>query len=515
MASRTLLAVSLVGIEPPLAEQIRRARTAGADLVELRVDRIGDIPAVEAVLRAPRELPIILTIRAAREGGAWDGGDDERVALYERLGLLGPEYIDVELATWERSANLRQKIELVAQPRGSESTSRPRARLILSHHDFAGAPADIDAVVGRLDASRAQIIKAVFSAADALDSLRLLDALRKTKNKSPTIALSMGEAGLIPRVLGPKFGAFLVFAALEAGAEAAPGQPTIGQLTQQYRWGRNASTTSVYGVIGWPVAHSRSPEIHNVAMSSAGIDGVYLPLPVRPAYDELARFMEYVFANPWLDIRGFSVTIPHKEHALRWLDSHKFEVTPLARRCGAVNTLTRQKDGRWQGDNTDAPAIQAALHESSIARAPAGQHALILGAGGVARAAAAALLEAKYKVTITNRTPDRAAQLSRALGVATCEWSARASLPADVIINATSVGMSPHTAESPMPANAFRAGQVVLDTVYTPRDTQFLREATAAACVAISGESVFRRQAAAQFFAWHGVEMPQPGQSSV
>lgn len=512
MADRTLLAVSLVQASPPLADQISRAKSLGADAVELRVDRIGDVAAVEAVLRAPRDLPLILTIRAAAEGGAWDGGDDERVALYERLGLLLPDYIDVELATWNRSPNLRQKIELVAQPLDSDTTSRPRAALILSHHDFAGTPGDTSAVLDRLNASRGRIVKAVFRASDATDALKTVAELRRATARRPTIVLSMGEAGLIPRVLGPKFGAFLVFAALEAGAEAAPGQPPIQELIERYRWHSIGPATRVYGVVGWPVAHSRSPQIHNAAMAQSGIDGVYLPFPVRPAYDDLARFLDFIDQHSWLDICGLSVTIPHKAHVLRWLDARRGVVTPVARRCGAVNTLIRRPDGTWLGDNTDAPAIRDVLADSLHAQsAPSSPRALVLGAGGVARAAVVALQELGCDVMLSNRAAERAAELAAELGADSCDWAERIRVPADVIVNATSVGMSPRDGETPFPGEAFQPGQVVLDTIYTPPQTRLLAEAAAAGCTTISGEDIFHRQAAGQFLAWHGVKMPRPG----
>lgn len=513
---RTLICVPIISAAPPIAEQARAARAAGAELLELRVDLIGDVPAVEQFLASRPTLPVILTVRGRDEGGAWEGGDDERIALIERLGLLMPGWVDIELAAWRRSANLRQKVGLVAASAerrtadGEPAVARARNRLILSAHNFAATPSDLRAVFDALLATPSDAIKGAFAAADASDALRVLVELERCAVERDTIALAMGEGGLAARVLARKFGALLTFAALEPGGESAPGQPTIAELRGLYRWDKINRATRVFGVVGWPVTHSQSPLIHNAAMAAADIDGVYVPLPVQSDYDAFARFMGLVAANPRLDIAGLSVTIPHKEHALRWLDEHGGHVTPLARRCGAVNTLTRSADGEWTGDNTDAPGALAAIR--SCARFATGNlsgvRALVLGAGGAARALVAALVEAGAGVTIANRTGSRAAALAAGLGAKAIEWSQRAHHPCDLVVNCTSIGLWPDTGRSPMPPAALDPRAVVFDTVYRPRHTRLLRDAERAGCATILGLEMFLHQAAAQFERWHGGGSP-------
>lgn len=514
--ARTHLAAALVDPEPALHVQMRDALARGADLIELRADRIGDDAAVAELLQAPRTHPLILTVRAAAEGGAWDGDDADRVALIERLGLLQPGYVDVEHALWRRSANVRQKIGLVcrrAADAADAADARVRNRLILSYHDLNDTPAGLDSLFAELAGAEPDaVIKLVTTADDATDALRVLELLARHAAERDIIALAMGEAGLVARVLAQKFGAFLSFAATADARTSAPGQVTLELMRERYRWDAIGSKTKLYGVIGWPVSHSRSPELHNAALAAAGIDGVYVPLPVRPTSAAFARFMDFVTDAAWLDAAGFSVTIPHKEHALRWLRARGFTCDALAARCGAVNTLTRTTSGGWHGENTDAPgAIRALLAGGAVAEADlAGMAADVLGAGGAARAIVAALRERGCRVTIWNRSAARAADLADEFGCAVGDWDTRAQLRGPLVVNCTSVGMTPDIAAAPLPAGALRSYFIVMDTIYTPRETQLLRDARDQGARTIDGVAMFLAQAALQFECWRGQPAP-PG----
>lgn len=502
------LIVPIVSAAPSLRARAQAALRAGADVVELRVDRIGDIAAVEELLREPHAKPFILTVRAREEGGAWEGDEAERVALIERLGLLLPGYVDFEYAAWMRSANVRQKIGLVCRTARDESSGRPKNELILSHHDLHGTPddAELERIVTAMQAQPAAVAKVVFTPRDATDALRIV-ALRKfASDARPLIALGMGEAGLLTRVMARTSDMFGSFAALDRAEQSAPGQPTIDDFRNHYRWDTVSPSTRFFGLIGWPVSHSHSPHIHNAAMLAAAVDGVYLPLPVAPDEASFRRFMQQTLAPVGRPFAGFSVTIPHKEHALRWLLAAGYDAGTLARRCGAVNTLLRTPDGRYFGQNTDATAAWSVLSAAApeIAANPAGATVLVLGAGGAARGIAAALVEHGCRVCVTNRSAARARVLSADLDCAFAAWEERASLPADVVINCTSVGMSPKIDDSPLPMAALRTGQIVFDTVYTPPDTRLLRDAAAAGCRVISGRALFLAQAAEQFQLWHG-----------
>lgn len=498
MSRETLIAVPLTRCEPPLGEQAAAAVRAGADVIELRVDCIRDDDAVEALLQQPRAVPFIVTVRCAEEGGAWEGDEARRITLLERLGRHGPGYIDVELAAWERSADPRRKVGALCDGLGNT--------LILSHHDLSGTPKELGDVFNRLEASPAGVVKAVFSAGDALDSCRVLAELHRRGGSRKMIALAMGEAGLPTRVLAKKFGALLTFATIERGGESAPGQPTIGELRELYRWEAINPRTRVYGVIGWPVTHSLSPRLHNAVMEAEGIDGVYLPLPVRPTYEALAAFLDYVTENDWLDFAGMSVTIPHKEHTARWLDERGYAVSETARLCGAVNTLARTANGGWRGENTDAPGVSRALESiSDLADGGLdGQTVDVLGAGGVARAAAAALIERGCRVTVYNRGQERARALAQRLRCEWKPWVRRSSGTGRILINCTSVGMTPDVNASPVSTDRLRSGTVVFDTIYNPVETQLLCQARNRGCCVVGGIELFIGQAAEQATLWHG-----------
>ena len=249
------------------------------------------------------------------------------------------------------------------------------------------------------------------------------------------------------------------------------------------------------GILGWPVAHSRSPRLHGLWLRRHGVDGAYLPLPVAPD-----RFAAAVRALVDLGFRGANVTIPHKEAAFALCD----RVDPSAQRAGAVNTLVF-RDGAIEGSNTDGWGFLANVAESAPGwRAEAGP-AVILGAGGSARAIAAALLDAGCpQLTLVNRTPARAEALARALdgpiAVATTPPLAGAAL----LVNTTSLGMA---GQPPLDLDltALPPGAVVADIVYVPRETSLLAAARARGLTAVDGLGMLLHQARPGFAAWFGV----------
>ena len=246
------------------------------------------------------------------------------------------------------------------------------------------------------------------------------------------------------------------------------------------------------GVIGWPVSHSRSPKLHNHWLAQNGIDGAYVPLPVRP--DHLAAAVAGLRAAGF---RGVNVTIPHKEAVAALCDV----LEPSARRAGAVNTLVFD-GGRTIGSNTDGAGFIANLHTHG---APLGR-ALLLGAGGAARAIAAALLDARVSVTVANRTPGRAEALAAQLpGLAVTPWSARTALAGfELLVNTTSLGMEGQAALD-MDLRDAPPGLVVADIVYAPIETPLLHDAKASGLLAVGGLGMLLHQARAGFAAWFGV----------
>ncbi len=266
--------------------------------------------------------------------------------------------------------------------------------------------------------------------------------------------------------------------------------------------------TRLAGILGDPVAHSRSPAMHNAAFRVLGLDWCYVPLHVVPARLEAA-----LRGLAALGFVGTNVTIPHKEAVARLVD----ELTPAARAIGAVNTLTVQADGRLQGDNTDAGGALAALAEAGVE--VAGRRAVVLGAGGAARAVAYALCGAGAYVVLANRTPARATALAAALaphaaGLEAIALSDAAALQrsiaqAALLVNATSAGMHPGPEVSPLPDGVrLEPHLAVMDLVYAPRRTRLLADAAAAGCRTVEGLRMLVHQGALAFERWTGRPAP-------
>jgi 3-dehydroquinate dehydratase/shikimate dehydrogenase len=265
-----------------------------------------------------------------------------------------------------------------------------------------------------------------------------------------------------------------------------------------------------------------SPAIHNAAFDETNHDGVYLPLLVNPGYESFKAFMESFVNFPGLDLSGLSVTLPHKEHALRYLKEKDAEVEPLAERIGAVNTVIIERDLESQitylrGINTDYAAILDSITAKlGISREDlANYRVAVIGAGGTGRTAVAALAHYGATVVVYNRTKDRADALAAEFNghsgkVVAAPLDKLCDSCCQVYINTSSVGMHPNVDASPFgdaPPN-LSADTLVFDTVYNPPKTKLLQQAEAAGAKTIGGIEMFVRQAAAQFEAWTKLAAP-------
>jgi 3-dehydroquinate dehydratase/shikimate dehydrogenase len=450
--------------------------------------------------------------------------------MFEALGTAEspPAYIDVELKAYTASANIRQKINLAVDHPKQER--HVRTRLILSSHDFTGRPADLTRKILAMHAEPAcAVVKVAYRARSIRDNLELFDIL--SERQKPTIALGMGEFGLMSRVLAPKFGGFLTFASLRDESATAPGQPTIDDLLGMYRFRSIGKDTKVYGVIGWPVTQSMSPLIHNAGFAEIGWNGVYVSMPVEGSYESFKATIEVLLGS--MVVRGLSVTIPHKEHVVRAAFDDSTQLTASDRETnsvaahviGAANTIcvhteTLPDAGEvWDGSdsiaNTDALAIKELLE--AVLGNLAERHIALMGAGGVARAAIHA---ATGRVTIVNRTLERAEELVRSCSPTTDERRrivatdrSLAEIVADAYINCTPVGMAggpdPDGLSIPIPdMPALPPETVFFDTVYNPIETPMLQAAKKRGYRTIDGVQMFVRQAAAQFELWTGQAAP-------
>ena len=310
----------------------------------------------------------------------------------------------------------------------------------------------------------------------------------------PTVAIAMGEVGFFTRVLGAKFKAPFTYASFNPDRIFAPGMPSFQTLKRDYHYDEIDDQTEVYAVIGDPIGHSLSPAIHNAAFRHLGLNKVLVPIQI-PA-GKLESSLEEL---DWIGIKGFSVTIPHKE-----------DDGPAARaegRGGRAHRLVQHDGGRGR----QAGRLQHRLPRGAWTRwktalggRPQDEEAsplldkqvLILGAGGVARSIAFGLSHRGAGVTITNRNDEKATKLAQEVGCRTINWGMRAGTLADMLINCTPVGMHPNVDDTPAPPAAFRPGMLVFDTVYHPENTMFLKLASERGCTTVTGVDMFVRQAA-------------------
>lgn len=434
------------------AAKLKRAKELGVQIAEVRVDFIRDLD-LETLLR-DKPLPVIIANRPKWEGGAYEGDESTRIMILEEAGKLGAEYIDLEFKAYK---------DLQDCP----------AKKIVSYHDFNGTPANIEWIAAKIDALNPAVAKIACVAMSTADLLALVSAGRRIHTLKTIVG--MGEFGEPLRVLYGKLGYFITYAALDE--PTAPGQPSFEELRELYRADSVDDSWTALAVVGNPVAHSKGPRLWNPILSL----GVYARIPV----DDVAHLRALMEA---FDLRGASVTVPHKEAVIPLLD----EVDPVARKIGAVNTIVRD-GGRLYGYNTDWLGALAAIKEL-LARPLFGVKALVFGAGGTARAAVHALVNAGADVFVWNRTFEKAEALTQALGGTPVREPLR---DAGLIINTTSVGMN--SDESIVPQECLHSGAVCFDVVYSPRETRFLRDARERGSKVITGDRMFINQAIEQW----------------
>ncbi|NBX29504.1 shikimate dehydrogenase [bacterium] len=453
----------------------------GVPLVELRLDYIQGTVQVKRLL-AERPCPVIVTCRRVADGGRWEQSEDARLMLLRTAIVEGADYVDLE-------------DDVAATVPRYGTTKR-----IVSHHDFQKTPADLTLLHRRLADLDADVVKIATMANHPTDDLRMLEMVHAAR--VPTVGICMGDIGVPTRILAGRAGAPFTFATFHDDRVLAPGQIGWRQMRDLYRFDSLSRTTKIYGVVADPVGHSLSPVVHNAALAAAGIDAVYVPFRV-PA-EQIDEFL--AAAGRW-PLAGLSVTIPHKEAVLK----HCATQDPLVQSIGAANTLSFTTGGITAA-NTDASAAVESLEAALADQEPqpgAGfgvKTALVLGAGGAARAVSFGLRQKGVDVTVASRTLERAKKIAAEVGCKAIDWDARYRLPYDCVINATPVGMHPNVNETPFDKEHLRSYMVVFDTVYNPENTLLVKQAREIGCKIVTGVEMFVRQAAIQFRIWHGVE---------
>jgi 3-dehydroquinate dehydratase / shikimate dehydrogenase len=482
-----------------------------ADMIELRFDCLAEAQfyALERELPAlvrNYSVPFIFTFRPAEQGGhrpldfmarvaLWcsSRNDPDELKTYHFLDAgKETDLIDLELDLLDsghkwKFAHLRNRF----------------GDLICSHHDFVGVPADLATIYERMTRTPARILKLAVQIDDITDCLALFRLLARARSQGrELIAVGMGAAGLLTRILAPARGAFLTYGSLDENQPTAPGQISAHELRDLYRIHALDAKTEVFGLLGAPVMHSVSPHMHNAAFAAAGLNAVYIPFEVRAAAAFVRRMVHPRTRELDLRMRGLSITAPHKQTIMPHLDF----IDAAAQEIGAVNTIMIKDDALY-GYNTDAAAALAPL--AGVINLQ-GARVAVIGAGGAARSLLWGLRRAGARVTVYARDVARAQPVADQFGARSMALAGAAFAGCDLVINTTPLGTrGPAEGETPATAAQLRGAHAAYDLVYNPVETRFMRAAHAAGCAHVAGGlPMLVAQAGAQFELWTGRPAP-------
>ena len=422
------------------------------DMVELRIDLLKRSERAKAarfpeMLRTcghtPRQVPVILTFRKRGDGGAFDGPESERLAFFKKMlkANNGFAYVDFEDGFGDDA--------LVAKAHAAG------VKVVRSLHQFDGPVKNLAATFARLSA-HGDIVKIAFMPRSLSDVSRLFRL--DFRSSRPRIICAMGPQGLVSRVLAGRLGSAWTYASV--GGLGTIGHLTPHELVRDYRFRSVTRQAALFGVTGYPLAKTRSPELHNAAFLAEDEDALMIPFPAKTAGEALA-FMKA------MKLRGMAVTIPHKLAIMALLD----RIDPAAKKVGAVNTVSCEH-GKYVGYNTDVEGFAEAL--VAFAGEVRGKTAAVLGDGGAAQAVKVALKSLGVKFKVFHRTTPPQGF--------------------DILVNATPV--------DPIPDYVFTGRELVYDLRYVPEVTPLLERAAQAGCRTENGLSMLIAQARGQRRIW-------------
>jgi 3-dehydroquinate dehydratase / shikimate dehydrogenase len=475
--------VAVVGEDPN--KVIDRAESLVRDnsFMEFRLDYMANplpgLPKLKHFLDMHPEATVIATCRRAVNGGKFKGSASAQLEVLTKAAAVGFQLVDIELQSAE-SLKAGELAEL-----------KDRVGVILSFHDFKSTKKLEDTFM-EMKRYPADFYKVVSTATTLHDNVQMMKFVQAHSAQVEMVGLCMGEQGIISRVLGVRAGSIFTFGAALRGEETAPGQVMASELRDTYRIEMVDAATQVYGVAGDPVAHSMSPTMMNTAFRRETVNAVYLALHAKTLKDLLTCVND-------IPIRGLSITMPYKQQIVEVLANSD----ELTRQIGACNTVVRGQDGKLYGFNTDVAGVVIPLEQRMSLQ---GAKVLIVGAGGVARAAAFGLKNKGAEVFITNRTAEKGQSLARQSKTKYMKRPDVAKTSFDVIINATSVGMGSNK-QSPLEEKELNT-KYLFDLVYVPAETNLIKMARAKNIQVIPGLEMFVQQGARQFEIWAGKPAP-------
>jgi len=484
------LCVAIQAGSPAELMEWAKAALADARFFELRLDSLPKplavLPKVKEFLDRHRDAAVIATCRRKKFGGGFNGALRSELEVLTKAAEAGCQMIDLEVESAEE-ATPRQLDQLRAQLRATGTA------LLVSFHDFTRTKG-LEQAAERIEAFRPEFVKVVATAKSLTDNLAMLKLIDERSRSTHVVGISMGEEGVVSRILGLRAGASFTFASLDDGVETAPGQVSVRTLRNLYRAEQLDQATRIFGVAGNPIAHSLSPLMQNTAFRRENVNAVLIPLKTHKLADLLSLARE-------LPLAGVAVTMPLKQEVL----AHLTNSDPLTGRIGACNTLRIGADGKIVGFNTDVAGVVRPLEKRLRLK---GAKIAVLGAGGAARAAVFGLVDQGAEVFIVNRTHESAVKLAKEAKAHALKREQFARSRFDVLINSTPCGMAGNKQPLPIAEDELNAG-LVFEMVYNPLETPLLKLARARGIPVVSGLEMFVQQGARQFEIWTGKPAPE------
>ena len=433
-----------------------RQQLAKATFAELRLDFFESIT-IDKIndLRKEFLIPMIFTLRSKQQGGNYSENENERIKAIQSLCVLEPEYIDLEYHVPESFISEIKK-------------RHPNIKIIASYHNFEKMP-PLGPILNELKKMPADFFKIAVTPQSSNESLEILDFMKN--HSSNVFAMGMGPYGESTRVLGPLFGAKIIY--------GSPDHFPVKTLSEVYQIHRHGPQTVIYGLLGENVSKSLSHFSHNQVFSNLDLQCVYVKFPIKT--DQLRDFLTLARR---MNFKGLSVTMPLKEAVIPLIDEVHSSV-------GAVNTL-KFENGKIIGYNTDGKGALDALEEKISVK---GKKIVCIGAGGAAKGIVAEAIKRGAIVTILNRNGNRALELAKEMNCLGGSLKSLSEHPYDILINTTPSHM-------PIGSEGIIPGTIAMDITTQPQNTQFLHEAKKKGCILVFGYEMFVNQAVEQFKIW-------------
>lgn len=440
--------------------------------IELRLDTFPDfkLQDVRDFLKKAK-MPVMLTLRRKDQGGEYQGSDEERLKLIETLCALKPEYVDLE---YDVPTEFKKRL----------FETFPDILFISSYHDFSGMPEDLESIYDQVKTPFAHICKIAVTAQSTTDALKMLLFVKKHSENNQLIGICMGEKGEASRILAPLAHNYLTYASLEKSS--APGQLSADTLQNIYNFSKLNPQTQIFALIGSPVSKSLGHIIHNAVFREMNLNAVYIKLDLDT--QDLPSFFYLAHQFPF---HGISITMPHKENVLSFCHS-----TSQVQSIGSCNTLTLTSN-HFVGYNTDGVGALNAIEKQEKV---AGKHVVFIGAGGAAKALIYEATARGAKVTVLNRTAEKAISLASKFGAKGGGFDLFPALCKegyDVIVNCIPQGEI-------IQGEWILPRTIAMDIVYVPKMTEFLKKAAQKNCRLVFGVEMFIQQALEQQRIWFG-----------